>query len=121
MKSTAFALVATVLLALPAFAQTPAPDAGGPVAAPPAAGAPGDEPAGRGGKAKLKEMMTSCRSDAKAQGLKGPDKKKAVMDCVVKQRPELAGRLQCRQDGVAKGLKKDELKAFVKECVKGKG
>lgn len=121
MKTSALALVATVFLALPAFAQSPAPDAAPAAAAPPAAATPGDAQPAKGGKAKPKEIMMGCRSDAKAQGLKGPAMRKAVDDCVVKQRPDLAGRVQCREDGRAKGLKKDELKAFVKDCVKGKG
>ena len=47
--------------------------------------------------------------------------RKAVSDCVVKVRPDLAVREQCRADGFAKGLRKEELRAFVKDCARSKG
>ena len=112
-------IAATLFFASPALAQTPAPDAAAPSAAP---GAGPAEPAagGGGGKAKVKEIMAGCRADAKAQGLKGQAMQQAAMDCAVKQRPALAGRMQCRKDGMAKGLTKDDLKSFVKDCLKSK-
>ena len=123
MKSVVLALAATILLAAPGLVL--AQDAGGPGTGPGApdtagAGAPvpgGPAAGGKGGK--MKAAMQACRTEVQSQGLKGPDRKKAVMDCVAKEHPEMAGRMQCRQDGMAKGLSGDDLKTFVRSCVKG--
>ena len=69
----------------------------------------------------MKEAMSACRTQVQSQGVKGPDRKKAIMDCVTKDHPEMAGRLQCRMDAKAKGLSGDEMKTFVRSCAKGKG
>ena len=93
------------------FAQTtPAPT--------PSTAAPAAPELDKQGRRKGKEVRAECKADAEAKGLKGDDKRKAMMECVVKQRPDLAAKEQCRMDGFAKGLRKDELKAFVKDCAK---
>ena len=61
-------------------------------------------------------MRETGRDSAKSEGLTGDALRRAVSDCVVKVRPDLAGREQCRMDGFAKGLRKQELRAFVKDC-----
>jgi hypothetical protein len=115
---------ASIAFAVPAFAQTtpPAPAAAPATTPSPATAAPMAVPISttKDGKPKAKEVRKACAADAKAKGLKGDDKRKAEMDCVVKERPDLAAKEQCRMDGKAKGLKKDELKSFVKDCAKGK-
>ena len=100
MKSLVIAIAATLCLAAPAFAQ----DAGG------AAG-------GQGG-GKMKQAMQACRSEVQSQGLKGPDKKKAIEDCVTKEHPELAGRMACRDEAKSKGLSGDDMKSYIKTCAK---
>ena len=102
MKSAILCLAASVLLAVPALAQDAAPASGG-----------------KGGK--MKEAVAACRTEVQTQGVKGADRKKAIMDCVTKEHPEMAGRMQCRQDGQAKGLSGDELKTFIRSCAKSHG
>jgi hypothetical protein len=115
--SLLLALCVSLFLTNPTFAQTAAPA----VSAPATPAAPELDKQGR---PKAKEVRADCKADAEAKGLKGDDKREAVMACVVKQRPDLAAKMaareQCRTDGKAKGLQKDELKAFVKDCAKGK-
>ena len=106
------------------FAQTapapaPAPSAVSP-ASPVSPTAPAAPELDKQGRPKGKEVRAECKADAELKGLKGDDKRKAMMECVVKQRPDLAAKEQCRMDGFAKGLRKEELKAFVKDCAKGK-
>lgn len=121
MKLSALTILASLCLAAPAFAQTATPAAQ--TAAPAATLAAPDMT--KDGKPKAKTVRKECRAEAKAQGLKGEAREKAVTDCFVKQRPDLAGkeaaRDQCRADAKAKGLAKgDDRKAFVKSCEKGK-
>ncbi len=100
-------------------------DQGGPAPAgadqgpPPGAAADQGPPPGgaMGGKQSSKELIASCRSDAKAKGLRGDELKSAVDECVGAQKPKVAARLQCRQQGKSQGLAGDDLKAFVKTCV----
>lgn len=110
MKSFALALTATLVLSTAAWAQSAAPaqdETGG---------------GGGGGGGKMKEMVKACRQEAKASGVKaGHDLNQAIADCVVKQKPQAATRMQCRVEGLDKGLKPgDELKSFIKDCVKQK-
>jgi len=63
-----------------------------------------------------KEVRAQCRDQAKAQGLKGDERKAAVNDCFAKARPDLAAKQKCREEGKAKGLANAELKAYVKSC-----
>ncbi|MGA2793515.1 MAG: hypothetical protein ABSE69_08265 [Roseiarcus sp.] len=99
--------------AAPAYQGAPAYAAAGDQAA--AAEAPAAAPAG--GKPTGKELIASCRADARAKGLSGDALKTAVDECVGAQRPKLAARLQCRQQGKAQGIADDDLKAFVKTCL----
>jgi hypothetical protein len=101
------ALFAVALVCTPGLAQTtsPSPDQ----AAPP--------PGAMGAKPSAKELISSCRADARTKGLKGDEFKSAVNDCVGAQRPKVAARLQCRQQGKAQGKDGDDLKAFVKDCM----
>jgi|SRR5580700_7067615 len=110
------ALFAVALVCTPGLAQTtsPSPDQ----AAPPPDAAPAAEPTpGAGAKPSAKELISSCRADARTKGLKGDEFKSAVNDCVGAQRPKVAARLQCRQQGKAQGKDGDDLKAFVKDCM----
>lgn len=107
MKKIAFALCATLAFSVPAFAQSHA-------AASPDQGA--GESGGKGGK--LKELVQGCRSQLKSQGMKGKEMRQAVMDCVVKENPKMAGVMKCRMDAKDKGLSGDEMKSFVKDCRK---
>ncbi len=124
MKHALIVLVA-LALAAPAFAQTAPAPAAAPIApaasnpAAPNADAPGSET--ESGKDGVKALRASCRDKAKSQGLKGSAKHEAVSACVVRQRPDLAGREQCRTEGFGKGLRKKELHAFIKDCAKTKG
>jgi hypothetical protein len=110
---------AAALSLSPAFAQNTSPPAD--QSAPPAAdqGAAPAAPAApaAGGKQTNKEIMASCRADAKSKGLKGPEFKSSVHDCVAAQKPKLAARMECRQQGKAAGKSGDDLKAFVKDCM----
>lgn len=112
MKSALVALAASICLVVPALAQDAAP--------PPPAGAPAPADAGgAGGKGgKMKAAIAACRTEVQSQGVKGPDRKKAMMDCVTREHPEFAGRMQCRQDGKAKGLSGDDLKSFIRTCAR---
>ena len=111
-------VVAAFAVAAPAFAQT-APT----TAIPPAsiALAPSADPDQDGPAGGVKALRASCRDEAEAKGLKGPDRRFAISACVVRQRPDLAGREQCRMQGFGKGLQKEERHAFVKGCMKAKG
>ena len=91
--------------------QAPAGDQGPPPGA-------GDQAMpGAGKRAPAKQVVADCVAQAKAKGLKGPDRKAAVDECVAAQRPKLAARRACRQQGKAQGLADDALKDFVKNCV----
>src|SRR5271170_2710262 len=68
-------------------------------------------------KPTAKEARAKCSADAKAQGLKGDDRKTAVTDCFAKARPDLAAADKCRQEGKDKKLAGTELKTYVKQCV----
>lgn len=106
-------LIGGALALSPAFAQSdnPPADQGAPGAAAPGAGG------SMGAKSSAKDLIASCRSDARAKGLKGDALKSAVNDCVGAQQPKTAARLECRQQGKAQGKSGDDLKAFVKSCV----
>ena len=128
MKTLVLALCATMCLTAPSFAQSPdaAAPAGGPADQGGGDAGGGGGGGGGGGKGagggKMKELMQTCRTQAKGQGLSGKDMRQAVMDCVVKEHPGMAGRLKCRMAGMDKGLKPgDDLKAFVKDCMKKSG
>jgi len=112
MKTSALAIFVSALYASSAFAQAPAP------AAPAASNASPTAPAAEGTKPKPKEILASCRDEAKTQGLKGDARKQAVQECFVKQRPDLAAWEKCRTDPQMKGKEKDERKALMKECLK---
>ena len=126
MRYAALALVVAFGLAAPALAQAPAASLS---SAPPSpASTPVPAPAAdltKTGKPRAKEVRKTCRDEAKAQGLKGDARRKAVSDCFIKQRPDLAAqenaREQCFTDAKAKGMKKDARKDFMKECRKAKG
>ncbi len=124
MKYAVLAFVVSLGVGGSALAQAPA--AQPPSARPSPASAPA--PAAdltKTGKPRAKEVRKTCRDESKAQGLKGDARRKAVSDCFIKQRPDLAAketaREQCFTDAKAKGLKKDARKDFVKECRKTKG
>jgi hypothetical protein len=102
------------------FAQTPAPSVPTAPVVAPAPAAPSAIPLTKDGKPRAKEVRAACRAEAKGQGLKGDARKQAVADCVVKQRPDLAARMQCSMDPKAKGLDRDAKRAFIKDCIKGK-
>jgi hypothetical protein len=99
-----------------AQAQTNSPPPDSSVAAP-AEAQPVSSPGSMGGKRSNKELIASCRSEARAKGLSGDALKSAVRDCVGAQKPKLAARMQCRQQGKAQGISGDELKSFVKNCL----
>jgi len=107
--------IASTLLLSPTLAQTTPPpaDQGG---SPPSdqSAAPGGD---TGSKPSNKELIASCRADAQSKGLKGPELKSSVHDCVAAQRPKLAARMRCRREGKAQDKIGDELKSFVKECM----
>jgi hypothetical protein len=109
-------IVATLLLGLSsaaAVAQTTNPPAPTPTPAPAAStAAPASD-----AKPSAKEARAKCNADAKAQGLKGEDRKTAVADCFAKARPDLAAADKCRQEGKDKKLAGKELKTYVKQCV----
>lgn len=96
----AFAICATLAFSVPAFAQS-------------RAAAPADQ---GGGKSDRKELVQGCRTQVQGQGLKGKDKRQAIMDCVVKQNPAMAGVMKCRMEAKDKGLSGDQMKSFVKDC-----
>ena len=74
--------------------------------------------AAMGSNSSNKELIASCRAEARAKGLKGDALKSAVDGCVGAQKPEVAARMRCRQQGRAQGIAAgDALKAFVKNCV----
>jgi hypothetical protein len=115
MKTPMFIVLASALYAGAALAQTASP----PAAPAPAETAPtATAPIAAGAKQKPKEVLASCREEAKSQGLKGDARKTAVQECVVKQRPDLAAWEKCRTDPEMKGNPKDERKALMKECLK---
>ncbi|WP_158807658.1 PsiF repeat-containing protein [Beijerinckia sp. L45] len=121
MKLSALTILASLCLAAPAFAQSATPAA--PTTAPAAATTAPEM--NKDGKPKAKAVRKACRTEAKSQGLKGDAREKAITDCFVKQRPDLAAketaRDQCRADAKAKGLEKGaDRKAFVKSCEKDK-
>jgi hypothetical protein len=114
------AFFAVAVVCAPALAQTnpPAPDqAAPPPGAAPAAPAAEPSPGAMGAKPSAKELVASCRADARSKGLKGDEFKSAVNDCVGAQRPKVAARMQCHQQGKAQGKDGDDLKAFVKDCM----
>ncbi len=115
MKTQMFIILASALYAGAACAQMESPAA---TPAPAANASTAAAPAADGAKQKPKEVLASCRDEAKSQGLKGEARKTAVQDCVVKQRPDLAAWEKCRTDPDMKGKDKEERKALMKECLK---
>jgi len=115
MKTTLFIVLASALYAGAALAQTASPPA---TSAPADTAAPATAAAAQSGKPKPKEVLATCRDEAKSQGLKGDARKTAVQECFVKQRPDLAAWEKCRTDPEMKGKAKDERKALMKECLK---
>jgi hypothetical protein len=118
MKTFAAFLLTGLLVTGSAFAQqnppaAPATDQ----AAPAAESAPAMT---KSGKPKAKEVRKQCAEEAKSQGLKGAERRKAVADCVVKARPDLAAAEECRHDPKLKGMDKDARKAAIKECIASK-
>ncbi len=111
MKTFVALLVAGMLVAGPAFAQTNPPTQETKPAAPELT---------KSGKPKAHDVRADCRAEAKAQGLKGPERHKAVEDCFLKARPDLAAKEECRHDPKLKDLDKDARKAAIKECVTSK-
>lgn len=107
--------VVAAVVALATVGQVQAQGAAGPPT-PSVSPTPGMAPA----SGSLKELRTTCRTEAKGQGLSGDALHAAISACVVRARPDLAVREQCRTEGRAKGLRKDGLHSFVKDCVKAK-
>jgi hypothetical protein len=110
MKRLVLAALLLGLSSAAAVAQTTNPPA--PTPAPTTATAPASD-----AKPTAKEARAKCNADAKAQGLKGDDRKTAVADCFAKARPDLAAADKCRQEGKDKNLAGKELKTYVKQCV----
>jgi hypothetical protein len=126
MKRSILALVAGIAFAAPAVAQqspAAAPTPSTPAASP-APASPSTPAASTDSKPKAKDARKECRESVKSQGLKGEAREKAVSDCFIKQRPDLAAketaRLKCWDDAKAKGIGKGERKDFVKSCMKDK-
>ena len=127
MKVSALTILASLCLTVPAFAQSATPAT--PVA-PAATTATPVAPAAapnmtKDGKPKAKDVRLACRTEVKSQGLKGAAREKAVSDCFIKQRPDLASRetarVQCAADAKAKNVAKgDDRKTFMKSCIKSK-
>jgi hypothetical protein len=112
MKFLIAAFATTLLLAGPALAED--------TKAPTTQDAPQSSDLTKSGKVKAKVVRKQCKEEAKSQGLKGAEKKKAVADCVIKARPDLAASEECHQDPSLKGLDKDAKKAKIKECIASK-
>jgi hypothetical protein len=97
--------------AAPPAAGQPAPPSGGQEAAPTA------PPAGAAA-ASNKQIISGCRSDARAKGLRGTALQSAVWDCVGAQNPQLAARMRCGQQARAQGVARgDAMRAFIRSCV----
>ena len=111
MKLLIAAIAATLLVASPALAED--------TKAPTTQDTPSSDLT-KSGKVKAKVVRQQCREEVKSQGLKGAEKKKAVEDCVIKARPDLAAAEECRHDPSLKGLDKDARKAKIKECIASK-
>ncbi len=113
MKTFAAFLVAGMLVAGPAFAQTNPPTQETKPAAPELT---------KSGKPRAHDVRKDCHAEAKAQGLKGAERHKAVEECFLKARPDLAAkeaiREECKKDPKLKDMDKAARKAAVKECVK---
>jgi hypothetical protein len=95
-------LLASLALAMPAFAQ----DAAKP-------------------KTAQQEKMTACNADAKAKNLKGDERKKFMSGCLSAKADAKAPTQQekmktCNADATAKSLKGDERKKFMSDCLKAK-
>ncbi len=114
MKPLLIAVLTSCLFIAAAEAQTatPAPAESPAVTSPTAPATPAATPSG-------KDVRAQCRSEAQAQGLKGPDRKAYVADCFAKARPDLAAAQKCRAEGKEKGLAGPDLRAYVKTCKAG--
>jgi hypothetical protein len=116
MKTFVALLVAGMLVAGPAFAQQES--------SPTQETKPAAPELTKSGKPKAHDVRANCRDEAKTQGLKGAERHKAVEDCFLKARPDLAAKEavkeECKQDPKLKDLDKDARKAAIKECVKSK-
>jgi hypothetical protein len=119
MKTFSAFLLTGLLVTGSAFAQQNPPAAAPPASqsAAPAETAPAMT---KSGKPKAKDVREQCRADADSKGLKGKERRKAVEDCFVKARPDLAAKEECRLDPKLKALDKDARKAAIKECIEGK-
>ncbi len=110
-------LAATPVMAqatAPAAAPAPAPAASAPTAAP-AAAAPTTT---KDGKPTMKVVREQCRNEVIAGGTKGPARRQAMADCIIKQRPDMTTRINCAMDPSLKGMDKDAKRDAVKACVR---
>lgn len=85
--------------------------------APASNGAPAPGPAA-GQRLSNRDLIISCRDEARLKGLRGIALRSAIDDCVSAQNPMLGTRLRCAQKGRAQGVAPgDPLRAFVRTCV----
>src|SRR6516162_4691955 len=89
-------------------AGTPAPNATAP-------GAP--NPGRQAIRDQARAAREACRDEAKAQGLKGPDRRQHIQDCFAAKMPQVAKRIECRKEGQAKGMTQPGLRDYVRQCV----
>jgi hypothetical protein len=104
-------------------APPPSVAPGGSVGTPaPNATAPGAPNTGRQAlRDQARAAREACRDEAKAQGLKGPDRRQHIQDCFAAKMPQVAKRIECRKEGVAKGMTQPGLRDYVRQCVASKG
>ncbi len=112
LRFTSLGLACAGGLGAQSFAQSPP---AGDLAPPPAmeSGAPMQQSGPDGG---ARALVQSCREKAKASGLRGPERRAQVIDCVKAQDPRAAARMVCNDRGRAKGFSGPELKSFVRSC-----
>ena len=75
-------------------------------------------------KAAKKEKHHQCAGEAKEKGLKGPEKKAFLKECMApllgeQKAAKKEKRAGCKDEAKAKGLKGAEKKEFMKSCVDG--
>lgn len=118
-----------------AMAQNSSPDQAGPppnaasaspdqnTPPPAAAEAPADKGAPASGvsagrHSSNRDLVISCKDEARLKGLRGVALRSAIDDCVSAQNPMLGARLRCAQKGRAQGVAAgDPIRAFVRSCV----
>jgi hypothetical protein len=104
-------LAIACLVAVPAFAQQPAPSTERQRLTP-------EQREER--RAEIRKVREACRDEVRGKGLRGGERREAMKSCVLAKRPELAKPMACAEEARARGLGRgQDRRAFMRTCMRG--